>query len=118
MKILFAILTTTSLFLLVCSGNLGQSNWYIFLVRTFFLMSSIIPISMKVNVDFAKLYYSYQINHDRQMPGTSTRNSSIPEELGRIQYLLTDKTGTLTRNHMILKKVITPWITFTSKNLD
>lgn len=30
---------------------------------------------------------------------------NIPEELGRIQFLLTDKTGTLTQNDMIFKKL-------------
>lgn len=35
------------------------------------------------------------------------RNSNIPEDLGRLQYLITDKTGTLTQNEMILKKVCT-----------
>lgn len=33
------------------------------------------------------------------------RNSSIPEELGRIDYLLSDKTGTLTYNDMVFKKL-------------
>jgi phospholipid-translocating ATPase len=32
---------------------------------------------------------------DKDIEGTITRNSNIPESLGRIQYLLTDKTGTL-----------------------
>jgi phospholipid-translocating ATPase len=45
------------------------------------------------------------IYKDEDIPGTIPRNSTIPEELGRIQYLLTDKTGTLTQNEMIFKKI-------------
>ena len=32
-------------------------------------------------------------------------NSNIPEELGRISYIFSDKTGTLTKNEMIFKKM-------------
>jgi phospholipid-translocating ATPase len=39
---------------------------------------------MRLNLDFAKLYYSFKINTDSIIEGTVTRNSSIPEELGRI----------------------------------
>lgn len=60
---------------------------------------------MRVNLEFAKLKYSYDINADKTIPGTITRNSNIPESLGRVQYLLTDKTGTLTQNDMIFKKI-------------
>lgn len=47
-------------------------------------MSSIIPISMRVNLDFAKLVYCFKINQDKEIEGTIARNSTIPEELGRI----------------------------------
>ena len=52
-----------------------------------------------------KIYYSSCINNDKEIPETVARNSTIPEELGRIQYLLTDKTGTLTKNEMTFKKI-------------
>lgn len=52
------------------------------------------------------------------MPGTIPRNSTIPEELGRIQYLLTDKTGTLTQNDMIFKKLAMEYAHFDLENLD
>jgi len=60
------------------------------------LLSSIIPISLRVNLDFSKLYFSYCISNDPDIEGAIARNSTIPEELGRISYVLTDKTGTLT----------------------
>lgn len=51
------------------------------------------------------MWYSYLIYEDRDIEGTIPRNSNLPEELGRVQYLLTDKTGTLTKNDMIFKKL-------------
>jgi phospholipid-translocating ATPase len=58
-----------------------------------------------VNLDLAKVFYCYQIYKDDDIKGCVPRNSTIPEELGRIQYILTDKTGTLTKNDMTLKKI-------------
>jgi phospholipid-translocating ATPase len=72
---------------------------------------------MRVNMEFAKLVYSYKINKDKEIEGTITRNSNIPESLGRIQYLLTDKTGTLTQNDMIFKKLSLEANTFTDEDL-
>lgn len=41
-----------------------------------------------------KSAYGWMIMKDENIPGTVVRTSTIPEELGRLVYLLTDKTGT------------------------
>uniref|UniRef100_A0A7E4UWR8 Phospholipid-transporting ATPase n=1 Tax=Panagrellus redivivus TaxID=6233 RepID=A0A7E4UWR8_PANRE len=102
-KYLFIMLTCITL------GSMGlksfSGDWVRDVMRFALLYSYIIPISLRVNMEMAKLYYSYSIGHDANMPGTNVRNSSIPEELGRISYLLTDKTGTLTKNEMTFRKL-------------
>lgn len=112
-KILFLFLILLSLGICVLNGFHGE--WRLFYFRVILLLSSIIPISLRVNLDLAKLWYSYCINNDETMRGAIARNSNIPEELGRIQFLISDKTGTLTQNDMICKRICTEYATFSAE---
>jgi phospholipid-translocating ATPase len=82
-----------------------QRKWYVAFMRFLILFSTIVPISLRVNLDMGKSVYAWFIHRDAGIPGTVVRTSTIPEDLGRIEYLLSDKTGTLTRNEMELRKV-------------
>ena len=88
-------------------------------MRILILLSSIIPISMRVNLDFAKLFHAYGVNKDQSMNGAIARNTNTPEELGRVRYILTDKTGTLTQNEMLFKRIsIEDNIKFTEEQVE
>ncbi|XP_022113742.2 probable phospholipid-transporting ATPase IIB [Pieris rapae] len=102
-KVLFGATFLTSFLLIALKGFDGP--WYGFLFRFVLLFSYIIPISLRVNLEMGKVFYSWTIQRDKKISGTVMRSTTIPEELGRIQYLLADKTGTLTKNEMVFQKL-------------
>ena len=102
-KYLFFIMLLLSFAITSAKGF--DSNFLFNLIKYIVLFCAIIPISLRVNLDLSKTYFSYFINRDRSIPETIARNSTIPEELGRISYVFSDKTGTLTKNEMVFKKL-------------
>ncbi|EJD43937.1 aminophospholipid-transporting P-type ATPase [Auricularia subglabra TFB-10046 SS5] len=115
-KILCAVTFAMSILLVALNGFRGQ--WYVYIFRFLILFSSIIPISLRVNLDMGKTVYAQQIMNDSEIPGTVVRTSTLPEELGRIEYLLSDKTGTLTQNEMELKKLHMGTMSFGFDSMD
>ena len=105
-KILFVVMLGLSIGIVYLKGV--YTNVFVQVFRYILLLSTIIPISMKVNHDISKLYYSSRINSDQDIKGCQARNSNVCEDLGRIQYFLTDKTGTLTKNIMVVRKLYVP----------
>ncbi|KAG7527721.1 hypothetical protein FFLO_06652 [Filobasidium floriforme] len=70
------------------------------------LYNNLIPISLIVSMDVVKFQLAQLINTDLDMYYARTdtpavcRTSSLVEELGQIEYIFSDKTGTLTCNEM------------------
>uniref|UniRef100_A0A3P9JDQ9 Phospholipid-transporting ATPase n=1 Tax=Oryzias latipes TaxID=8090 RepID=A0A3P9JDQ9_ORYLA len=70
------------------------------------LFNYIIPVSMYVTVEMQKFLGSYFIMWDDDMYDEElgeravVNTSDLNEELGQVEYVFTDKTGTLTENNM------------------
>ena len=100
---LFCIMLFAAGFLTSLKGFYGRMFFTFF--KFIVLFCAIIPIALRVNLVISKTFFSTRINKDKSIPETIARNSTIPEELGRISYIFSDKTGTLTKNEMIFKNI-------------
>ncbi|XP_053149174.1 phospholipid-transporting ATPase IK [Hemicordylus capensis] len=74
------------------------------------LLSLVLPMSMLITFEFIYLVNSCFINWDVEMyyapkdTPAKARSTSLNDQLGQIQYVFSDKTGTLTQNIMTFKK--------------
>lgn len=92
----------------------GQVNavkqFFMDLFTYWVLYSNLVPISLFVTIEIVKYFQAYLINsdldiyYDKTDTPATCRTSSLVEELGQIEYIFSDKTGTLTCNQMEFKQ--------------
>uniref|UniRef100_A0A671QHB9 Phospholipid-transporting ATPase n=1 Tax=Sinocyclocheilus anshuiensis TaxID=1608454 RepID=A0A671QHB9_9TELE len=130
----YMVYTIFVLLVLLCAGlaightywyeSIGSKAWYLYdglnyssSYRGFLsfwgyiiILNTMVPISLYVSVEVIRLGQSKFINWDLQMyyadkdKPAKARTTTLNEQLGQIEYIFSDKTGTLTQNIMAFKK--------------
>lgn len=87
----------------------GVLNGFFTFLRMVVLLQILIPLSLYITIEIVKLIHVYFISNDLEMysedndSGIDCRALNLTEELGNIQSIFSDKTGTLTENQMIFR---------------
>jgi len=130
--LLFAIVTIATIAMTVTwNSEEVKGSWYIPYangltsmeafegwITILLLLNNYVPISLYVSMEFAKAIQGQQINWDLEMyhqetnTPALTRTTNLNEELGQIQYILSDKTGTLTQNVMEFRKCFVKGVSY------
>lgn len=76
------------------------------------ILQVMIPLSLYVTIELCKILQVYHIHNNLDLfdpdtnKKTECRAMNITEELGQIQHIFSDKTGTLTENKMLFRRCV------------
>ncbi|KAG7448365.1 phospholipid-translocating P-type ATPase [Guyanagaster necrorhizus] len=84
----------------------GLVTWAFALIT----FQNIVPISLYISIEFVRtcqaafIYFDYEIWYPKTNQPTLARTWNLSDDLGQIEYIFSDKTGTLTQNSMIFRQ--------------
>ncbi|PWZ00210.1 phospholipid-translocating P-type ATPase [Testicularia cyperi] len=97
-------------YLAIFSNDNPRINGLIAFANSLITFQNIVPISLYISFEFVRLaqaffiYDDYDIWYEKTNRRTTAKSWNLSDDLGQIEYIFSDKTGTLTQNVMIFRE--------------
>ncbi|KAF9447871.1 phospholipid-translocating P-type ATPase [Macrolepiota fuliginosa MF-IS2] len=92
------------------SGDNPRINGLVTWAYSLLTFQDIVPISLYISIEFVKtcqaawIYFDADIWYEKTNQATIARSWNLSDDLGQIEYIFSDKTGTLTQNLMVFRQ--------------
>jgi magnesium-transporting ATPase (P-type) len=102
--LLFGMIFVSAFFKMFLISTFSPDIFFFIIIQNWILFNGIIPFSVKIFILFSKSIQSYIYNQNSKK--IIINNSCIIDDLGKIDRILSDKTGTITKNELEFIKII------------
>ncbi|KAI0273495.1 hypothetical protein BC834DRAFT_1024630 [Gloeopeniophorella convolvens] len=91
-------------------GDNPSINGLITLCWAFITFQNIVPISLYISIEAVRtcqaafIYFDTAMYHEKTKSPALARTFTLSDDLGQIEYIFSDKTGTLTQNAMVFRR--------------
>ncbi|KXN91396.1 Putative phospholipid-transporting ATPase C24B11.12c [Leucoagaricus sp. SymC.cos] len=92
------------------SGDNPRINGLVTWAFALLTFQDLVPISLYISIEFVKtcqaawIYFDSDIYYEKTNQATIARSWNLSDDLGQIEYIFSDKTGTLTQNLMVFRQ--------------